>query len=91
MSNQKFWRKKLWRITIDSPNLPKFFTTKVFFRTVYVTALLEYFDLLMHTLVIPYSTAEESMQAYYCPVAAPFCIFTEYLYYQIISILMLQL
>jgi len=35
LSNQKFWRKKLWRITIDLPNLPKFFTTKVFFRTVY--------------------------------------------------------
>jgi len=34
MRNQKFWRKKLWRIAIDSPNSPKFFTSKVFFRTV---------------------------------------------------------
>jgi len=34
MSNQKLWQKKLWRITIDSPNSPKFFTAKVFFHTV---------------------------------------------------------
>jgi len=34
MSNQKFWRKKLWRITVDSPNSPKFFAAKVFFRTI---------------------------------------------------------
>jgi len=34
MNNQNFWRKKLWRITIDLPNLLKFFTAKVFFCTV---------------------------------------------------------
>jgi len=34
MSNQKFWQKKLWQIT---PNLPKFFTIKVFFLAVLVT------------------------------------------------------
>jgi len=33
--------KKLWRIASNSPNLPKFFTAKVFFHTVCIMAIEE--------------------------------------------------